>query len=231
MGYFYEVLDQFSTVHSESNPLGLGRPDWSRLPELIWRERRGLLWFAPIVALTVPGLAALAWRRAWSVLIVSTLTMTAVLLVNLSYPEWTGGWSTGPRLLLPLLPFAMLPIAGLLAVGGRFASVLTLVTAVLGGVIVLQFEAIGARVPQFIERPWIDGVWPLWRGNKPLPAWTFGNRYAKNLTTLAFPDLLKSLPSWAGWLSLVPLVVYQIILTGLMIRFVSEPKSNEGQSL
>ena len=40
--------------------------------------------------------------------------------MNLSYPEWTGGWSTGPRLLVPLLPFAMLPVASLLAVGGRW---------------------------------------------------------------------------------------------------------------
>ena len=44
--------------------------------------------------------------------------MAAVFLVNLSYPEWTGGWSTGPRLLVPLLPFAMLPVAALLATGG-----------------------------------------------------------------------------------------------------------------
>ena len=50
---------------------------------------------------------------------ISASACLAVFLVNLSYPEWTGGWSTGPRLLVPLLPFAMLPAAAVLAVGGR----------------------------------------------------------------------------------------------------------------
>jgi hypothetical protein len=224
MGYFYEVLEQFSAVHSKTNPLGIGRPDWSKLGELLWGERRGLIRFAPIVLLTIPGLVALACRRAWSILIVTSLTMGAVLLVNLSYPEWTGGWSTGPRLLLPLLPFAMLPVAALLAVGGRGTTVLAIVLAIAGGAIILQFEAIGARVPHDIARPWRDGVWPLWRGDKPLPGWVFGNRYARNLVTICFPETVKGLPSWADWLTVVPLVVYQMTLIGLMSRFVREEK-------
>jgi hypothetical protein len=48
---------------------------------------------------------------------VITATIVVVFLVNLSYPEWSGGWSTGPRLLVPLLPFAMLAVAGLIASG------------------------------------------------------------------------------------------------------------------
>ena len=134
MGYFYEVLDQFKNVHSSSNPLGMRRPDWSKLGELIWGERRGLIRFAPIVILTIPGLIALTVRRFWGLAIVATLTMASVVLVNLSYPEWTGGWSTGPRLLVPLLPFAMLPVAGLLAVGGRGTTVLAILLALVGGV-------------------------------------------------------------------------------------------------
>ncbi len=227
MGYFYEVLDQFSTVHSAGNPLGLGRPDWSKLPELIWGERRGLIWFAPIVGLTVPGLVVLGFRRSWSVLTVSTLTMASVLLVNLSYPEWTGGWSTGPRLLVPLLPFALLPVAALLATGGRATTALAIVLAVLGGLVMLQFVAIGARVPQDIGRPWLDGVLPLWRGDKPLPGWVFGNRYAQNLITLWRPELIQKLPAWAGWASLLPLVLFQALTIGLMSRFVGKTTSDK----
>ena len=224
MGYFYEVLDQFKQVHSSSNPLGMGRPDWSKLGELLWGERRGLIRFAPIVLLTIPGLIALLARRTWDVAIVSTSTIGAVFLVNLSYPEWTGGWSTGPRLLLPMLPFAILPVAGLLAVGGRAAILLTILLAIAGAVVILQFEAIGARVPDFVDRPYAEGVWPLWRGDRPMPGWVFGNRYARNLTSLAFPDLARKLPAWAGWATVLPLVAYQVAMIGLMIRFARTPE-------
>jgi hypothetical protein len=220
MGYFYEVLDRFNNVHSSSNPLGLGRPDWSKLGDLIWGERRGLVRFAPIVLLTIPGLIALLVRRHWGVAVVATLTMTSVVLVNLSYPEWTGGWSTGPRLLVPLLPFAMLPVAALLAVGGRGTTLLAIVLAVAGGVVILQFVAIGARVPDFVDRPLVEGVWPLWRGDRPLPFWVYGNRSARNLVTLAFPRSVKQLPVWGWWVSVLPLVGFQVAMIGLMVRSV-----------
>ena len=55
-----------------------------------------------------------------------------------SYPEWTGGWSTGPRLLVPLLPFAMIPVAAALANGNRWSRVTLaagLVLALAGGML------------------------------------------------------------------------------------------------
>jgi MFS family permease len=220
MGYFFEVHGRFKDVHSSSNPLGIVDPDWLKLGELLWAERRGLVRFAPIVVLTVPGLVALMTRRRWAMAIVSTLTMAAVLLVNLSYPEWTGGWSTGPRLLVPMLPFALIPVAGLLAVGGRWASVPALLLALAGSILILGFVTVGARVPDLVARPLVEGVWPLLRGDRPLPGWVFGNRYARNLASLAFPEGVKRLPTWAGWVSVVPLILFQIGMVGLMLRFV-----------
>ena len=55
--------------------------------------------------------------------------VVAVTLVNLFYPEWTGGWSTGPRLLVPSIPFAMLPVAALLAGDSRATTAATIVAA------------------------------------------------------------------------------------------------------
>jgi hypothetical protein len=218
MGYFYEVLERFQEVHSSKNPLGLRMPDWSKLGPLLWGERRGLVRFAPVVLLTIPGLVALVARRSWDVAIVSASTIAAVLLMNLSYPEWTGGWSTGPRLLVPLLPFAMLPVAGLLAVGGRRVAWVVAILTVLGWGIVLAFESVGGRIPDAIGRPLVDGVWPLIRGDVPLPGWTYGNRYARNLVTIAIPDALKLLPRWAGWLTILPLVLFQGAMIGAMLR-------------
>ena len=73
--------------------------------------------------------------------------MGAVFAVNISYPEWSGGWSTGPRLLVPLLPFAMLPVLGLLTLGGRTVSVLTATLALWGVVLITLFVAVGGRIP------------------------------------------------------------------------------------
>ena len=193
MGYFYEVLDRFKDVHSSSNPLGMRRPDWSKLGELLWGECRGLVRFAPIVILTIPGLLALIVRRYWGLTAVASMTMVSVVLVNLSYPQWSGGWSTGPRLLLPLLPFAMLPVAGLLAVGGRGTTLLACLLALVSGLVILMFESTGARVPDFVARPLVEGVLSLWRGDTPLPGWVYNNRYAHNLINLGFPEAVKTI--------------------------------------
>ena len=48
---------------------------------------------------SVPGWFVLAARRLWGMAIVSALIVATIFLVNLSYPVWHGGWSTGPRLL------------------------------------------------------------------------------------------------------------------------------------
>ena len=220
MGYFYEVLVQFKDVHSSGNPLGLRWPDWSRWGDLLWRKRRGLIRFAPIVILTPPGLLALLSYRQFSCAIVSSLAMALIFLVNLSYPEWTGGWSTGPRLLVPLLPFAMIPVAGILARWGRWAMVPALFLTLAGWVVILGFVAVGGRIPSFVDRPWLDGVWPLIRGDVPLPDWVYGERFARNGFSVEFPGIAARLPRWAGWVGVLPLVAFQAVMIGLMTRIV-----------
>ena len=111
-------------------------------------------------------------RKYWDVAIVSFLVVAAIFMVNLSYPEWTGGWSTGPRLLVPCLPFAMLPIAALLAGKTRLSGVATIIAIVLalaGGAEMLLFQAVGGRMPPFVPDPIRDLVWPLWTTDDPLP--------------------------------------------------------------
>src|SRR3954451_200706 len=106
-------------------------------------------------------------RRRRSAPIVSMLVVAAVLLVNLSYPEWTGGWSTGPRLLVPLIPFAMLPVAGLMAGNSRWARVARTIAAALaavGGIEMLLFQGVGGRIPPDVPAPLVEVVWPLWNG-------------------------------------------------------------------
>ncbi len=211
MGYFHEDLTLFSKVHSTANPLGLRPPDASKILPLLWGRYRGLLFYAPIVVLTVPGWIVLARRRVWGLCGVSLAVCVAVFLVNLSYPEWTGGWSTGPRLLVPLLPFAMLPVSALLGVGGRGTVFLALGLALVGGVVMLLFLGVGARVPQDVADPLLHSVWPSWRGD-PLPPWAEGHRFARNLVSILAPGMWKRLPSSWQWVQFLPLVCFQVVV-------------------
>jgi hypothetical protein len=179
---------------------------------LLWGGYRGLLFYAPVVAASLPGWVVLGMRRFWGMALVTALIVATVFLVNLSYPKWEGGWCTGPRLLVPLLPFAMLPVAALLGRGVRPATVPITVLALAGGVVILLFQGAGARVPQYVADPLHDAVWPVWRGD-PIPAWATGARFTRNLFERAFPQQVQALPAGWQWVQFLPLVAFQ----GLMI--------------
>jgi hypothetical protein len=214
MGYFHHVNAQFARVHNRQNPLGLRAPDLSRIVPLLLGEYRGLLFYAPILFLAIPGWILLVARRQIETAVVSLAIVIAVFLVNLSYPEWTGGWSTGPRLLVPLLPFAMIPVAAMLGGEDRW-TILTARLAVLlglaGGVLMLLFQGVGGRVPQDIDRPLQDFVWPLWAGRLERPGWWSSERFARNLVSLLAGDWLSRQPVSGRVLQFLPLVAGQLL--------------------
>ena len=76
---------------------------------LLFDGEVGLVWFTPWIVL-VP----LALVRFWKVRpLESALSLTILLeggLFFACYVAWHGGWAYGPRLLLPCLPFAALPL-------------------------------------------------------------------------------------------------------------------------
>jgi 4-amino-4-deoxy-L-arabinose transferase-like glycosyltransferase len=239
MGYFHHV--NFAHVHTRRNPLGLRSPDWGKLGPLLWSRYRGLFFHAPILILALPGWVVLMLRRLWSLVIVSLLICASVLLVNLSYPEWTGGWSTGPRLLLPLIPFAMIPVAGLLAAGGRWTRPVTWIAvalAFMGGVEMLLFQGASARIPNetvvagrgvvWLSEPLVEAVWPIWTGRDPSPGWRFGERFCHNLVSYGAPRFVQKLgPRWEA-LQFLPLVVAQVLAIWLLWRHAMANDADEG---
>jgi hypothetical protein len=127
--------------------------------------------------------------------VVTLALAAAILIVNLSYPEWTGGWSTGPRLLVPLLPFAMVPVAAILAGRGRlaeFAAGAASILALGGAVLMFLIQGVGARIPQDVEAPLRTIVWPLWNG-ATLPHWWTGQRFTATVAALWSTDWQKAL--------------------------------------
>jgi hypothetical protein len=229
MGYFHHATARFARVHSRENPLGLRWPDWSLAAPLLRGRYRGLLFYAPIVALAAPGWAILFGRRRFGVAAASLAAALAVFLVNLSYPEWTGGWSTGPRLLVPLLPFAMIAVAAALSAPGRWGRAFLVVAVgatIAGGVLMLLFQGVGARIPQDVADPLVDVVWPLWTGENPPPWWT-GERFTRNLTSLTLTLLTQRLLDAWRWLQFVPLVAFQAVGVAYLSGLEDDPTPGE----
>jgi hypothetical protein len=225
MGYFHHATAIFARVHSKENPLGLRPPDWGLARPLLMGRYRGLLFYAPIVVLAIPGWAILIGRRWLDAAAVSFLAVLAVFVVNLSYPEWTGGWSTGPRLLVPLLPFAMIPVAAALSARGgwgRAFVALGSALAIAGGVLMLLFQGVGARIPQDVADPLVEVVWPLWT-DRSLPPWWTGERFAKNLGGLAAWRSLRQVPEAWRWIQFAPLVAFQAMFIARLLRRRDDP--------
>jgi hypothetical protein len=218
MGYFHHATKQFADVHNPDNPLGLKIPaQFGRtLLALLWGRYRGLTFYAPILLLTVPGWIVLFCRRCWDLAIVTLLVVVAVVLVNLFYPEWTGGWSTGPRLLLPSIPFAMLPVAALLVRESRLARVAmiaAMVLALIGGIEMLLFQGAGGRIPFAVNDPLVEFVWPHWIGRAPI--------LDRNLVAVAAPDLCsRKLGGWQA-VQFLPLVLMQALVLMVLRRLIN----------
>jgi hypothetical protein len=85
-------------------------PLWTGLEGLLVSPGKGLVWFAPAAA---AGLALVPWlwRRMPHVgLLVASLSLT-LLIVVACWWTWHGARSWGPRLLVPLMPVLVLPLA------------------------------------------------------------------------------------------------------------------------
>jgi hypothetical protein len=85
---------------------------------LLLSSGKGLLWFAPVVALAVPGF--LSWRRREPLVALAALAAASVTIVLFAgFEHWAGDGSWGPRYLVPLLPLLVAAAGALLAEPGR----------------------------------------------------------------------------------------------------------------
>ncbi|MBI1279023.1 MAG: hypothetical protein GC179_12915 [Anaerolineaceae bacterium] len=110
VGYSYSLWA--STVH-EHGFMGISLPSLRVLGEITFGSFRGLFFISPVLLLIIPGLY-LMWReqpKYREVVVLISVIVIGFFLYNAGYLVWWGGWSTGPRFLVPMLPFMMLPMA------------------------------------------------------------------------------------------------------------------------
>ena len=127
--------------------MGINQPQPVVLYYLTVHPAHGLFWQSPVLLMSLAGLFFMLRRRVFRPeALVAVAALAALLLVNSGYYMWWGGWSFGPRHLIPALPFLALP---LVFVPGR-AFVLV---PVLGLVSAFQMFVVAATA---VEVP--DGV-------------------------------------------------------------------------
>jgi hypothetical protein len=210
-GYRYHA-DMFRYPDQEVF-LGLfGVPRLERLWAIGFGAKRGLFLLYPACLLGPLG-AALLWRRpqARPALAASALVVLWFFLLNASYPNWDGGYCSGPRYLVPALPVLLLPAFATLA--GR----LRLVALLLSSLSILLASAITLVNPmgpfqvdnllgQFILPALFRGDvannfflwWPQWQPADAQQAQAAATNLGELLGLQGLASALPLLLFWAG---------------------------------
>ena len=88
-----------------------GMPDGTVMIKLLFSMDRGLFLFCPILIMVIPLLLFRFSRIAYKAeVIISVLIFVLFWLLNASFNGWDGGCSSGPRYLIPAIPFLAFPL-------------------------------------------------------------------------------------------------------------------------
>jgi hypothetical protein len=123
---------QFRSMAREG-VFGIGLPDPATLLRLLFDPARGLFVFAPILIVALIALPRARKALAAEGFLALVLVPVAMIIFYSGYPNWHGGWSVGPRYLVPAIPFLLFPlifgvssIIEWIAVGASAAAVVPL---------------------------------------------------------------------------------------------------------
>jgi hypothetical protein len=89
---------------------GIGLPDPMTLLRLLVDPSRGLFVFAPILIVALVALPRARRALPTEAFLALALVPIALIIFYSGYPNWHGGWSVGPRYLVPAIPFLLFPL-------------------------------------------------------------------------------------------------------------------------
>jgi len=159
------------------------------LPGLFFDQEFGLLAYAPVFALAVPGLLAL-WRLSRRLTLATLALLAVVLLTTGAWPMWRGGFNPPARFLLPLVPALALALGARLRGGFGSGAALLVSWGLATGLA-------GAADPRLVHRD-RDGTAPLFREHSGAEEWT----RLLPAYVLAEPDRGRLTAVWAAALAL-----------------------------
>jgi len=159
------------------------------LPGLLLDQEFGLLVYAPVFVLALPGLVVLARERPRLGLLVVALVASALLIAG-SWHMWRGGFNPPARFLVPVVPALALALAAALDRSGPRASV-----ALLAGW-GMAIGLLGVAQPRLLHRD-RDGGAPLARAASGAEEWT---RLLPGYV-LADPDRNRLAATWIALLA------------------------------
>jgi hypothetical protein len=198
LGYSYSEL---WTEQHHTGFMSLTIPRWQTLWGITFSPFRGLFVLSPLLLLALPGLVL--WYRSgehrgefW----VALASMLAMFLFNSSSAMWWGGYAVGPRYLLPMLPFMVLPIIFVFREWGNRLGIRIVVFVLFVWSLVATWGltlAEQAFPSDTLRNPLVEYAWPNWQA---------GN-IARNI------GMFLHLP---GILSLLPLLVCVTALLGAL---------------
>lgn len=147
--------------------MGIGALDLHALSNILFTGYRGLFFSQPWLLLAIPGLVVMARRpKLRADAIACAVIFFLFVWMNASMVDWPAGYGFGPRYLIPALPFLAVPAAAvsLIRLNAR-GLVIAARGAVLGlmlwsGYLMLVASAVGLDIPNSIERPFADFLFP-----------------------------------------------------------------------
>lgn len=198
---------------------GVTGPKLDILKELLWGDTRGILWFAPVLILVIPGLVYLWAKRRdlWREGLVVMALIVGFLIFNAGYGDsiryWGGANSAGPRHLIPALPFVGIAIGLLLGsmpwlLGGVVLASIT---------VALVITAVMPQVPMLFGKPFSEFLFPYFL-NGQLSVHRGGLVSAKLVTQDSIAYNWGKLLGLPGSWSLVPLYAIVLVLLAFILR-------------
>lgn len=190
---------KYSELYTEQHSIGLISLTYPHI-EALWGitfgSFRGLFYVSPVLLLAMIGFWAW-WRSAkfqaeWAVCLWATVSF---FLFNGSSVMWQGGFSIGPRYLVPMLPF---------------------LTMGLGAFAVHWGQRAWARGLTVILTVWSFGVvWAESLGSQNFPDWTPNPLFNYSLPHLAAGNIARNMGmalGLRGWASLAPLAGFLFVM-------------------